>query len=529
MSFNVPPSLAKGGARVQAPGADSLHPIPGRVFWLVVLGIGVFIFISRLPLASRFLFSWDAASYALALDEYNVYFHQPHPPGNPLYVAAAWLIHRWVADANLSYVLLAILGSAIATAGVFGLTARLFGLMAGLLASWLFATSPLVWSHGEVAYPYIFLALFTVLVAWCAVETCWGGRDLTVVGGALLGLGAGFRPELFFWLLPAWLYGARRNLRAMVWGGVLAAVIIAAWAIPMVELSQGWATYIAMLQTYQEYWIAPPVGKAAFLRAAVESGSRALGHVVYAMGPALVLLALGLGRLAIRPNTQLGRLGVLLALLVGPAMAFDTFAHIGNQGYVLAIVPPLFVGMAGGLVRLLSDSRSAVASRRGRGLVVTGTAVALFALAGLANGAIFLFREGEGSLRHIRANDVMLRSIIDYVRAHYKPESGLVIAGDTLRQLSYYLPKYDAEQHLVPLWASADPVVLAGVERLDRPQGVRGAVVVDVSAADVRQAPEIRQVRYGPGRGEYLFDVQLGPSKTLVFGAGRLSVERRRS
>src|SRR5919198_1092555 len=42
---------------------------------------------SRLPYRTRMLYNWDSVQFALALREYDVVKHQPHPPGYVLYVA----------------------------------------------------------------------------------------------------------------------------------------------------------------------------------------------------------------------------------------------------------------------------------------------------------------------------------------------------------------------------------------------------------------------------------------------------------
>src|SRR5438552_15620356 len=79
-----------------------------RRFVALVLTLGLLTSLSRIPFRSQYLFSWDSANFALALDQYNVAFHQPQPPGYPLYVATAWLARLLVRDANTSYVALSI-------------------------------------------------------------------------------------------------------------------------------------------------------------------------------------------------------------------------------------------------------------------------------------------------------------------------------------------------------------------------------------------------------------------------------------
>src|SRR5579864_4623384 len=62
--------------------------------------------ITRLPFMTQTLYAFDSANYALGVrDFYNVAFHQPHPPGYPLYVFFARAIDVPVHDANRALIL----------------------------------------------------------------------------------------------------------------------------------------------------------------------------------------------------------------------------------------------------------------------------------------------------------------------------------------------------------------------------------------------------------------------------------------
>src|SRR5579859_3537961 len=77
---------------------------------------------SRLPFMTQTLYAFDSANYALAVrDFYSVAFHQPHPPGYPLYVFFARGIDLLVHDANRSLILEGIGWSALAVACTIGL------------------------------------------------------------------------------------------------------------------------------------------------------------------------------------------------------------------------------------------------------------------------------------------------------------------------------------------------------------------------------------------------------------------------
>lgn len=50
------------------------------------VGLSLVTVLSRLPYRTRMLYNWDAVQFALALKEYDIAEHQPHPPGYILYV-----------------------------------------------------------------------------------------------------------------------------------------------------------------------------------------------------------------------------------------------------------------------------------------------------------------------------------------------------------------------------------------------------------------------------------------------------------
>ena len=125
----------------------------GSLLWWAA-GLAVLTLITRIPLRSTQLFAWDSANFALALQHYNVAWHQPQPPGYILYVAAARLLHVVVADANAAYVWLSVVASVGAVWCAVLVGGRLFGTPTGVLGGLILTTSSLFWGQGEVAYPY---------------------------------------------------------------------------------------------------------------------------------------------------------------------------------------------------------------------------------------------------------------------------------------------------------------------------------------------------------------------------------------
>ena len=78
-----------------------------RQRWLEIVALVALTVALRLPFMTQTLYAFDSANYALAVrDFYNVAFHQPHPPGYPLYVFFARAIAsvRRIADSRHSTV-----------------------------------------------------------------------------------------------------------------------------------------------------------------------------------------------------------------------------------------------------------------------------------------------------------------------------------------------------------------------------------------------------------------------------------------
>ena len=87
------------------------------LLWASALG-GLTV-LSRLPYRARMLYNWDAVQFALALGEYDVVKHQPHPPGYILYVVLGYCVNAWVGDAASAYVTLGVVFSGLTTVAVY--------------------------------------------------------------------------------------------------------------------------------------------------------------------------------------------------------------------------------------------------------------------------------------------------------------------------------------------------------------------------------------------------------------------------
>ena len=81
-------------------------------------------FLTRTPALDE----WDSVQFALGVSNFNLWRHQPHPPGYPLYLASGWLAHHLLPrDVPDALQLVSALGGGLFVACWFVLIARPFG------------------------------------------------------------------------------------------------------------------------------------------------------------------------------------------------------------------------------------------------------------------------------------------------------------------------------------------------------------------------------------------------------------------
>src|SRR5439155_8215769 len=217
---------------------------------VILFGLTV---ISRLPFTSKLLYDQDAVQFALALENYDVYLQQPHPPGYFLYVMAGKAINLFAQNGNASFLVLSVIASGLTVVAIYQFGRTLFDRETGLWAATFALTSPLLWYYGEVALTYVVAAFFNT---WIAI-LCWNllqkqSRWL-YLSSVVLGITGGIRQDVLIFLFPLWLFCIVR----FHWKRVLTAIFIlgatvAVWFIPMLFMTGGRERYFAAVR---EYWL----------------------------------------------------------------------------------------------------------------------------------------------------------------------------------------------------------------------------------------------------------------------------------
>jgi hypothetical protein len=443
----------------------------------IAVALALFVIATRLPFVTHVLWEWDSVLYAKALEQgfhvsADISDQRPHPPGYVFYVALSALFKAILGDSNVALVAIAILASAGATVLLYLLARRFARRELAAFVALAFAADPLVWAHGEIALPYIVLALGSVGLALLFWDARLRDDRRAIAASVAFGLAAGFRQDLLLLLGPLWLWSmAAGGLRRIAAGAVATAAAGLVWIIPSALLSGGIGPYIgAVLAQSGSITGKSVVGAAGgdVLWYDVRFTVLALAGGLFAMG--IVLLALLLAptlHWARRPRlARVGPAAAFFLLWIGPGLVVYLTWIIGDWGYVLSILPGLYVLCAALLER-------ALAGARGPALVVWRT----FAVALVAGTALFFVAaDARWSVGLLAAHDRSVADRVSYVRDHFGADTTVLLAREDYQQARYYLNEYLA-------WLY-DP---APAGRAEPPKSVPATVVIFTPELTLRQ------------------------------------------
>jgi hypothetical protein len=363
-----------------------MPPRADRLDWLLAVALSVLTVLSRLPFRARMLYNWDAVQFALALGEYDVVKHQPHPPGYILYVALGRLVHGWVGDAAAAYVLLAVAFSGAGTFVVYLLARAVYDRPTAITAAALLAVSPLFWFYGTVGLSYAGEALLASVVAYFAFRALRGSETDAWLAAGYLGLAGGLRQSMLLLLLPLWLAsvvaGVRRARTVLVGAGILALAVLS-WFVPMIWLTGGLERYLEASRDLADTVVRPTSILGGPLEVTLRMSRYLLESVLVALGP-LAAAALLVPWYARRHGWG-RREWFLLTWTVPPVLVY-TLVHFGQAGYVLTFLPALVILLSRVLLAALARAAERVPAAPARAAL----AAAVVTVIVVANGAFFV-------------------------------------------------------------------------------------------------------------------------------------------
>jgi hypothetical protein len=528
-------AVADAVAQTVRPAAGELRRAQ-RTKWLssetafhtALAGLALLVVATRVPFMTSTLYAFDSANYALAVrDFYNVAFHQPHPPGYPLYVFIARAINFAIGDANRALILEGIGWSMLAVVSTGLLGRAIFGRGLGLLAAGLLVTTVGFWGYGEVAYPYVALAGEAATLAWLAHSVLQGRRQRVIWLGLAWAIALGVRWDGAVFCTPLWLWALWAASR---WGMRLASVALAAaitmaWAVPMVVLTGGWDAYRQALASYLQVWSA----QSAYVVGDFSSGGETqatynlnflVNYLRQMLGVGLVLVLYVVGRRFGPSRLASDQRSRFVLVWILPPLLVYVFAHLGEPGYVLSLAPQAGVLIALAIVDLRSEAELAgrVLAARGWRIPGLGTTVAVLLTLGIVswNAQAFVRGVGPGRLPDLQAHDATTSAQVDFL-SQQPPSTTYVLAHDILRQLDFYRPGPKVEL----LYSEYVPDFQNVHLRTELPAGTEQMVVLDgpVQGANAKEVV----LRDQPRVSVWVVDVR--GAHAVIHGYHYVSVE----
>ena len=192
----------------------------------ILLVLSILVALTRFFAIARSLNDWDEALFSLGVAEYDVAQHWPHPPGYPLFVAAAKVVHVFGVNEFRALQTIVVLGACFLFPALFFLARELgFDYATSLCGAAIFVFLPNVWVYGGTGFSDV--PATALGFAACALLLAGRrSRRLYVLGAIVLGIAAGMRiPNLVIGAVPA-LIATVHRLRARDFRSVIAAVLL---------------------------------------------------------------------------------------------------------------------------------------------------------------------------------------------------------------------------------------------------------------------------------------------------------------
>lgn len=445
----------------------------------ILTAIGLFIagILSRIPFRSQLFYHWDGIQFALAIRHFDVYLHQPHPPGYILYVMLGRVFNFILNDPQVSLVWLSIISSGLIAVVLYFLGKIIFNKLIGITAVLLFLSSPLFWFYGAVELSYIVGALFIVFTVLMCYQIYQGKEEYRylISSAALLGLSGGIRQESLFFLFPLWLFSIRKvGIKKIVFSILILGLIIAAWFLPTIWLSGGFTKYFEAAGLITKYFFN--------ISTIINQGIFVIGHnivqlfrnMISGLGLALIPLALFLVYQLEKFDEEkivdwyyFNKRKILFFLLwIIPPLLFSIVFKAHMSGYSFPFLLPLLI-LASLTICWLAKKwekpvrkaitfllkKAKILKRKKLSFRLSLAYILLMVIIFCFNSALFLFSgPGQPATRgEIKFHNSQFQERIDVIKNTFSPQDTVIFSPTEFlqygfRHLMYYFPEYHVYQ-----------------------------------------------------------------------------------
>ena len=227
-------------------GHLSVLPKTGLLF----VGSFLLYFISRSP----GLDEYDSVQFAMGVLRFNIWDHQPHPPGYPLFIFLGWIGHQLGLSPEMALQIVSSLGGALFVTMWFRIIRLQFNERIAWWVTFCLALTPAVWM---TATKVLTDTLAAGLLSGEILAVLWftkrNSRSAMVFAALLGAATAGARPQLIlivFIVLATGLKQAKANWKLWLFSTAILIVACMAWLLPMWYLQAqlrpdlpGWLAY----------------------------------------------------------------------------------------------------------------------------------------------------------------------------------------------------------------------------------------------------------------------------------------------
>ncbi len=219
-------------------------------FWTVA-AVGA---LTRFLAVARSLWELDETLFCLALRDFEVGLHHPHPPGFPVYIGLARLLRLVIGDDFRALQTINVIAAVLVFPAIFLLARELrMPFRTSIIAGALFAFFPNVWFFGGTAFsdiPSIVLVVFAVVFLFRGVRS---RRDYWL-GTLLLALAIGIRPQnLFVGLFPGAIATFRRPLRDVAVALIIGVAVVGVAYGAAIYATGSYGDYMTALRHHADY------------------------------------------------------------------------------------------------------------------------------------------------------------------------------------------------------------------------------------------------------------------------------------
>ena len=405
--------------------------------------------LTRLPFQSKLLYHYDSVQFALALEKYDPYLHQPHPPGYFLYVMTGKALYFFLQNANSSFILISLIASGLAVVAIYYLGEAVFDARTGRWAALLAMTSPLLWFYGEVALSYVVAAVFNSWIAALCWQSLHKDSKRVYVSAILLGVGAGIRQDLLMFLFPLWIFSiAQLGWRKLVSALLILGVTVAAWFVPMLVISGGVERYSAAVNEFWRFHYSYFAIWKAETPARLDVLLTLMGFASYGVGIGSVFILFGLYA-SIRTGywraIEKDRL-VFFALWLLPELIFHYIIFLlpYNHAYGLFLLPALCILLPRLVEYVIAELRKVAGYVRLNADVVAPLILGLLVI---INAGVFCLTDISYSAKSIRKHDRNLAIMLAGIKNNFSKDETIIIDFRSsifygYRHIQYYLPDY---------------------------------------------------------------------------------------